>query len=122
MANINAYNAQLTLSLLEDSTTALTSPGAEDSGTVTEAAGGFPQKIAGGASDVNVKLGSLTDPLILCVWGAEGVSFKISESGDAIAAYPFACLSDTATGLGISEIWVSNSDEAEQSYTFLAVE
>ena len=65
MASINAYSAQLTLSLLEDTTTVLTSPGSAETGTVGEAFGGFPQKVAGSASDVNIKLGSLTDPLIL---------------------------------------------------------
>jgi hypothetical protein len=122
MAAVNAYSTQLTLSLLEDTTTVLSSPGSEETGSVGEAYGGLPSKIDAGASDENVKLGALTDPLVLAVWGEQGVSFKIASDGDAIAAYPFACLSNVADGLGISEIWVSNSEDSEKSYTVLAVE
>lgn len=121
MASINSYSAQLTLSLLEDSSTVIGSPGDEDTGTVTESFHAICT-VASSASDVNVKLGQLTDPLFLAAWGDQGISFKISSAGDAIAAYPFACLSDTNNGLGVSEIWVSNSEAEAKSCTIVAVE
>jgi hypothetical protein len=122
MASIDSYSAQLSVSLLDGVTTSLSTPGSAQSGTVNEAAGGLPHKIAASATDVNVKLGSLTDPVLLALWGDEGVSFKISSGGEAIAAYPFACLADLSNGLGISEIWVSNGVASEQNYTYIAVE
>lgn len=122
MATIDSYSAQLSVSLLDGVTTSLATPGSEETGTVNEAAGGLPHKIGASETDVNVKLGTLTDPVLLAVWGDEGVSFKIASGGDALAAYPFACLADVANGLGISEIWVSNSVPSEQDYTYLAIE
>jgi len=122
MATINAYSAELTLSLLEDSSTVLTSPGSEETGTVTESFVTMPGSLAASASDVNIKLGALTDPLMLCIWGDDGVSFKVSSAGDSIAAYPFACLSDITNGLGISEIWLSNAESSSKSYTLVAIE
>lgn len=122
MATVNAFSAQLITTLLEDSTTVLTSPGAAETGTVLEVFGGFPQRIAGSASDVNIKLGTLTSPLWLAVYGTTGVSFTISNGGDAIEANPFAFISDVDAGLGISEIWVSNSSAGEVGVTILAAE
>lgn len=122
MATPNAYQVQLTATLLEDSTTVLSSPGVQETGTVTEAFGGLPQKIAGSASDTVFSLGGITDPIFLGVWGDEGVSFKIASDGDALNAYPFACLSDEQDGLGISQIWVSNSEADEKTFTILAIE
>lgn len=122
MATIDSYSAQLSVSLLDGVTTALSTPGSAETGSVNEAAGGMPHKIAANDTDVNVKLGTLTDPVILAVWGDIGMSFKISSGGDAIAAYPFACLADIENGLGISEIWVSNSTASEQDYTYIAIE
>lgn len=122
MASIDTYNAELTLTLLESVTTVMATPGEEESGTVNEVAGGLPHKIDGDDTDVNIKLGTLTDPVILALWGGEGVSFKIASDGSAIAAYPFACLCDVENGLSISEIWVSNGTSSEQTYTYLAVE
>jgi hypothetical protein len=100
----------------------MSSPGSEQTGSVTEAFGGFPSLAAASASDVNVKLGTLSDPKVLCIWGEQGISFKIASDGDSIAAYPFACICDLANGLGISEIWVSNGEDSEKSYTIVAFE
>lgn len=122
MATIDSYSAQLSVSLLDGVTTSLSTPGSAETGTVNEAAGGLPHKIAASDTDVNVKLGTLTDPVLLAVWGGQGVSFKIASGGDAIAAYPFACLADVQDGLNISEIWVSNSTSSEQDYTYIAIE
>lgn len=121
MATINAYSAQLTLSLLEDSSTVFSSPGSEQTGSVTEHVV-ISQNVAGPASDVNVKLGGLTDPKILAAWGEEGLSFKTAIAGSVIAAYPIACMSDLTDGLGISEVWVSNSEGTAKSLTIVAFE
>jgi hypothetical protein len=122
MASVDTYNATLSISLLDGSTTAMSSPGSAQSGSVGEAFASFPRKIAGGVSELNVKLGSVTNPLILGVWGQKGLSFKIEQSGSAIAAYPFACLSDIDSGLGISEIWVTNTEATEKTLNIVAVE
>ena len=122
MATVDTYNAQLSVSLLDGVTTVVSTPGSTSSGSVGESNGGFPQKIAASDTDVNVKLGSLTDPVLLALWGDQGVSFKISEGGESIAAYPFACLCDLENGLNISEIWVSNGTASEQTYTYMAIE
>lgn len=119
---INAYSVQLITTLLEDSATVITSPGQAETGAVLEAYGGFPARIAAGASGVNIKLGTMTDPKWFALFGAEGVSFTISDGGDAIAASPFAFLADVEDGLGISEIWVSNSDSQEHTITMMGAE
>lgn len=122
MATIDTYNAQLSVSLLEGVTTVMSTPGSQESGDAEEVSGGMPHKIGASETDVNIKLGTLTDPVLLAVWGTIGVSFKINATGDAIGAYPFACLTDIENGLGIDEIWVSNSTASEQTYTYLAIE
>jgi hypothetical protein len=122
MAQVNAFNAQLTATLLEDSTTVLTSPGSEETGAVEEVHGGLPQLVAGSATDVNIKLGGLSDPKMLLVWGDDGISFKIASDGDSLNANPFAALCEIQSGLGISEIWVSNSEADEKSITVMAIE
>lgn len=122
MATVNAFSAQLVTTLLEGSTTILTSPGDEETGSVLEVFGGFPQRLAGLASAINLKLGTLTNPLWLAIYGAEGISFQISSGGDAIEANPFAFIADVDAGLGISEIWLSNSSAGEVAVTILAAE
>lgn len=122
MATPNAYQLQLTATLLEDSTTVLSSPGSQETGTVTEAFGGLPQKIAGSASDTEFSLGGVTDPIFIGVWGAEGVSFKLAEGGTELNAYPFACVADAQDGLNVSSILVSNGEADEKTFTILAIE
>lgn len=122
MATPNAYSIQLITTLLEDSATVLSSPGSEGTGSLSEAFGGLPNTLAGGASDVNLKLGMLTDPKWLAIFGDDGITFKISNGGDAISASPFAFLADVQDGLGISEIWLSNDDAEAHEVTVLAAE
>ena len=75
------------------------------------------------ASDTVLKLNLLTDPKILVVIGAKGVSFKLDSTGtDAIAANPIAVLGDEDEGLGIDEILLSNSDSQAHEVTVIAFE
>lgn len=119
---INAYSIQLITTLLDGTTTQLPSPGSAETGVVGEAFGGLPMKIAGDATDQNIKLGMLSDPKWLAVYGDRGVSVKIAENGTAIPANPMMFVCDTDDELGISEIWVTNSQPDEKSITILAVE
>jgi hypothetical protein len=119
---IDAYSIQVISTLLEGTTSRMTSPGAESTGSVLEAFGGVPMRVPAGASDTNVKLGLLTDPIFLAVYGDKGISFTISSGGDALRADPFAFLADDEDGLGISEIWVSNSDSEEHTIYIVAAE
>lgn len=123
MATVNSYSIQLLTSLLASGSTFVSNPGdSATTGDVVEAFGGLPQRIAAGAADVNIKLGTLTNPLWLAVFGAEGVTFKIANGGTALDASPFGFVADIQNGLGISEIWVSNSHSAQQTVTIMAAE
>jgi len=119
---INAYSIQLVTTLLDGSTTQIPSPGSAETGSVLEVFGGFPMRLPGGASDTNIKLGLLTDPLWLAVFGDVGISFKIVEGGTALEANPFGFVADVEDGLGISEVWLSNSDAEEHVVYILASE
>ena len=119
---IDSYSVQLITTLLDGSATALVSPGQAETGGVLEAFGGMPQRIAAGASDVNIKLGTLADPLWLAVFGNDGITFRLALAGQVLDANPFAFLADEQNGLGISEIWVSNSDSQEQTIILVAAE
>lgn len=119
---LDGYSVTLLLTLLDGTTTVLSSPSGAETGSVVEAFGGMPQRIGAGESDLNIKLGTLSDPVWLGVVGADGISFKISESGDALSASPYAFLANVDDGLGISEIWISNADAEEHTVTILAVE
>lgn len=79
-------------------------------------------KLAAGAADVSLTLGTMTDPVYISVEGAEGVSFKLATEGtDSIGANPCAIVADE-DGLGISEILLSNSGGAETDVVVLAAE
>ena len=79
-------------------------------------------KVPAGASDTVLKLGLLTDPIALIVYGATGVSFKLDSTGtDAIKANPFAVVADE-DGLSIDEILLSNSAAQEQTVYIYAEE
>lgn len=120
---VDTYSIRVMASLLDGTTTYLSDDTSDaTTGSLSEAHGGLPMKIAGLASDVNIKLGTLTDPLFLKVSGSVGVSFKIASDGTAISANPWAFLSEVTNGLGISEIWISNSDPSEATVTILAGE
>ena len=119
---IDAYSIQVISTLLEGTASRVTSPGDASTGSVLEAFGGMPMRVAAGASDVNIKLGTLTDPIFLAVYGDTGISFAISNGGDALHADPFAFLADEEDGLGISEIWLTNSDSEEHTIYIVAAE
>lgn len=120
---VDTYSIRVLASLLDGTTTYLSDDtAAATTGNLTEAHGGLPMLVAGLASDVNVKLGTLTDPKFLKVSGSVGVSIKIASGGTAISANPWAFLSEVTNGLGISEIWISNSDPSEATVTILAGE
>jgi hypothetical protein len=119
---VDSYSVQLIASLLDGATTIVPTPGTAQTGSVLEAFGGLPQRVGAGVSDLNIKLGTLTNPLWLAIWGAEGITFNTTLTGSEIDADPFAFLADETNGLGISEIWVSNSSGQEQSITILAAE
>ncbi len=120
---LNAYSILLTTAFLDGSTTVIASPiSTAATGVVGESFIGMPLRVAGSASAVNVKLNTLTNPLWLAVYAEAGISFQISSGGDAIEANPFAFISDVTSGLGISEIWLTNSEAGEIAVTVLAGE
>jgi hypothetical protein len=120
---VDTYSIRVMASLLDGTTTYLADDTSDaTTGSLTEAHGGLPMKVAGLASDVNVKLGTLTDPKFLKVSGAVGITVKIAESGTALSANPWLFLSETTNGLGISEIWISNSEASEATVSILAGE
>ena len=119
---INAYSIQVITTLLDGSSVVLPSPGAEHTGGVIEAFGGMPQRIPGETTDMNLKLGTLTSPKWLAIFGAPGISIKTELTGTPMRANPFAFVADESEELGISEIWVTNSDPTERSITILAAE
>lgn len=119
---INAYSIEVAAALMDGSTVQLPSPGVAQTGSLLEAYGGLPMRVAAGATDVNYKLGALTQAQWLAVYGAEGISFKLQLGGTSIRANPFAFIADTDADTNISEIWLSNSSAAERSVTILAAE
>ena len=75
------------------------------------------------ASDVVLKMNLLTDPLILVVFGAAGVSFKLDSTGtDDLPADPIAVLGNEDAGMDIDEILLSNSDSVAHEVTIIAFE
>ena len=118
---MTTFSASLVTSILDGSATVRTDTTA-GTGTIVEE---FWVKttIAAGASDVNLKLNFLTDPDILIVLGATGISIKLDSTGtDSIGADPMAVISDADAGLGIDEILISNSDSVEHSVTIISFE
>lgn len=115
------YQVQIVVSILDGSTTVRTTS-TTLTGTISEEFWSAP-KLAAAASDVNLKLGGLTDPDILIVLGSAGCSFKLDSTGtDVIACDGGAVISDDDVGLGIDEILLSNSDGSEHSVTVIAFE
>jgi len=79
--------------------------------------------LPGSASDTSVTLGSLTDPKLLMVYGADDISFKLNADGtDVIRADPVAVIMDTKNGLGITAILLSNGGASEQTVYVYAEE
>lgn len=120
--SVTGYAVRVMASLLDGSDTHLADDSAEQTGDVLEAHGGLPMKIPGSTTDLNIKLGTITQPKFLKVAGDQGVSFKIAEGGTAISANPWAFLADLDDGMQISEVWITNSEPDEKEVTILAVE
>jgi hypothetical protein len=120
---VDTFSIRVQASLLDGSTTFLSDEStAAVTGAVTEGHGGLPMSIPPTTTDLNIKLGTLSDPKFLKVKGVQGVSIKIAENGTSIPANPWAFLSDVDDGLGISEIWVSNSEAQAASVIIVAAE
>ena len=80
-------------------------------------------KLALGAADVSLTLGTLAAPKMIAVFGAEGVSFKIGAGGtDSIKADPFAIIFDENGDIGETAILLSNSDSVEHDVYVYAYE
>jgi hypothetical protein len=118
---IDTYSVQLSVALLEGSTTKLPSPGAAVTGDVVEAHGGLPFLVAGGATE-RIRLGTLTDPAAIAIYGDEGIRVRIEEDGSWIPANPFAFLWAVVNSMSVSEVWVNNQDNEEHQVTIIAVE
>ena len=88
------------------------------------------EKVYGGstvdaaAADVEIELGSITNPKLLIVIGAPGISIKlVTGTGTAINANPFTvvCKCDTE-GFAQASFFVSNSGSQPQNISWLAAE
>ncbi|HUW96435.1 MAG TPA: hypothetical protein VMW58_11670 [Anaerolineae bacterium] len=118
---MTTYSVGLTTAILDGSSTVRTDT-TTGTGTIAES---FWAEVSvpAGASDTVLKLNLLTDPDVLIILGAEGISFKLDSTGtDAISADPIAVISNDADGLGIDEILLSNSDSAPHTITIVAFE
>jgi len=120
---VNSSSVQLITVLLDGTTTVLPTPGEAVTIPILEAFGGLPQRIAGGESLLNIKLGTLNRVKWLGVFGDEGITIRIEENGSDIPAHPFMFLAaNVVAGAGISELWISNSDSEEHAITIIAGE
>ena len=88
------------------------------------------EKVYGGstvdaaAADVEIELGSITNPKVLIVIGAPGISIRLlAATGTVINAYPFAALCKCDTeGFAQASFFVSNSGSQPQQVSWLAAE
>jgi len=79
--------------------------------------------LAAAAADEALLLNLLTDPKILVVMGAEGITFKLDSTGtDAIGADPVAVVANENGGLDIDQILLSNGDTQSHTVTVFAAE
>lgn len=116
----NTYSLSLVTAVLEGAATERTKT-TTGTGSLTEEFW-TTITVAALASDDSIQLGSLTDPVVVIVIGADGISFKLGDTGaDAIGANPVAVVSDE-DGLGIDEVRVSNADAAPHAVTVIAWE
>jgi len=123
MTSINSSSVQLIATLLDGSATVLPTPGDAVTIPVLEAFGGLPQRIAGGTSLLNIKLGTLSLTKWLAIYGNTGITFRFEETGSDIPADPFAFLANNVSaGANISEVWISNADNEEHTVTILGAE
>jgi len=123
MATPDQYSIKLDVELLEGTATVTApSPSTASLGSLTESFYATVS-LSGGASDTNLKLGTLTDPKFLALFSSgTGVSFKAEDGGSDLSAFPCAFLAETTAGLGISEIWLSNSNGSARTVNVLAAE
>ena len=123
MATPDQYSIKLNVELLEGTATvAAPAPSVASLGSMTESFYGTVA-LAGSASDTNVILGTLTDPKFLALFSSgAGVTFTIASGGTSLAASPCAFLAETTDGLGISEVWLSNSNASARTVNILAAE
>jgi hypothetical protein len=116
-----SYSVQVVASLLTGSTTDWTKTTAVTGSHTVEFISVI--SLANGAADTSLTLGSLTDPKVLVVIGATGITFKLGAAGtDSIGADQVAAICDEGTGLGITEILLSNSDSVTHAVTVYAAE
>ena len=119
---INNSSVQLIAAILDGNTVVMPTPGEAVEIPVLEMFNGY-QKLAGGASLVNIKLGSLNRVKWLAVYGDVGVKIRTTETGSDLEADPFLFLANNVVaGMGISEVWVSNDDSEEHDVRILAAE
>jgi len=78
-------------------------------------------KVAAGASDVSLSLGTLTHPKLIFVAGPTGVSFKLTGGTDVIPAFPGTLITDE-DGFANASILLSNSGGAEATVQIVACE
>lgn len=115
------YQIQLVTTSLEDGSTIRTSSETEI-GNVGEEFWARA-KVAAGASEVELKLNLLTDPVALVVYGDEGIWYKktTGPTTDKFYAQPIA-VETAEDGLGLSAIYLGNDDTAEHTVTVIAYE
>jgi len=123
MATPDQYSIKLNVELLEGTVTVTApAPSVASLGSMTASFYGTAS-LAGSASDTNVKLGTLTDAKFLALFSSgTGVTFTIASGGTSLAAFPCAFLAETTDGLGISEVWLSNSNSSTRTVNILAAE
>ena len=120
---INSSSVQLIATLLDGSTTVLPTPGEAVTISILEAFGGLPQRIPGGTSLLNIKLGTLNRTKWLAIYGDEGITYRFEENGSDIPADPFSFLANNVVaGANVSEIWISNGATEEHIVTIVAGE
>ena len=78
-------------------------------------------KLPAGASDTSLALALLTNPVLIYVQGASGVSFKVVGGTDVIPCNPCGLISD-ADGFANASILLSNSSGVEVDVKIVAIE
>jgi hypothetical protein len=78
-------------------------------------------KLQAGASDISLTLSLLTDPTMIYVEGASGVSFKLAGGTDVIPCNPCALICD-GDGFSNASLLLSNSSGVEVDVKVVAIE
>lgn len=80
-------------------------------------------RIPAAASNTQLQLNLLTDPAYLVVVGGKGIWATVTLDGDKIQCDPAGVLSKVnGSGLGLSSIYLGNTDTSEKLITVIAVE